>query len=96
MIQPNELRIGNWVNTPREDQSPFRIDLIEHQSKTYCKVGMDVHLYEHPIYKDQTVSAHPLTWDNKDLSPIPLTDEVLRVLGAVKIENSNFPSWNLD
>ncbi len=73
MIKANELRIGNLVNVPREDQSPFRIDAFEYLSNTYIKVAMT-----HPEFGDK---MHPLTWYDEDLKPIPLTEEWLLKFG---------------
>lgn len=92
MIKPNEIRLGNWVNAPRDDQSPFRIDLIEHQSETYCKVGMNVHFYPNPLDENQIISAHPLTWESKDLEHIynkllyiRVVHKTFKILIAVRI-----------
>lgn len=81
-MKANELRIGNLVNVPREDQSPFRIDAFEHLSSTYIKVKMI-----HPEFGDK---MHPLTWYDEDLTPIQLTEEWLLKFGFEKIEDT---SW---
>lgn len=78
MIQANELRLGNYVNVPREDQSPFRIDLIEYACKDFIKVGMNVHKYE---FCGELIDGHPLTWELNDLEPIKLSIEWLEKLG---------------
>jgi hypothetical protein len=78
MIKANELRIGNLVNVPREDQSPFRIDAFEYLSHTYIKVAMT-----HPEFGDK---MHPLTWYDEDLKPIPLTEEWLLKFGFRQCE----------
>ena len=75
MIQVNELIVGNWVNVPRLDQSPFRIDIIEHLSKDHNKVGVN-----QPVIGG--FPTHPLTWYLEDLQPIPLTEEILLKRGA--------------
>ena len=84
MIKANELRIGNYVNVPREDQSPFRIDLFEFLNAQNCKVGMNVMKYEFPPESGEFISGHPLTWELKDLTPIPLTEDILLKFGAKK------------
>jgi hypothetical protein len=68
-MNANELRIGNFVNVPREDQSPFRIDAFESLSNKFIKVAMI-----HPEYGE---NFHPLTWYGNDLKPIPLTEDWL-------------------
>lgn len=75
-MKANELRIGNFVNVPREDQSPFRIDVFEYLSNTFIKVAMT-----HPEFGNK---MHPLTWYGEDLKPIPLTEEWLVKFGFVK------------
>ena len=72
-----ELRIGNYVNVPRIDQCPFRIDAFESLSKTFAKVAM-----VHPEYGEK---FHPLTWYSDDLEPIPLTEEWLIKFGFEKV-----------
>lgn len=88
MIERKDLREGNLVNVPREDQSPFRIDLFEHESENYFKIGMNVHQYELPGFG--LINGHPLTWENHEISGIPLTEELLKkcniVLNNIKIE----------
>jgi len=69
IINAEELRLGNYVDVPRKDQSPFRIDAFESLSKTFIKVAMI-----HPIHGK---FFHPLTWYGDDLKPIPLTEEWL-------------------
>ncbi|WP_407430596.1 hypothetical protein [Arcticibacter sp.] len=77
-MKAQELRLGNYVNVTRTDQSPFRIDLIEHACEGHCKAGMNVHKYETPW---GLIDGHPLTWELKDMSPIPLTEEWLLKFG---------------
>lgn len=89
-MNANELRIGNYLNTPRADQSPFRIDVIEFASKNNIKVGMNVHKLPHPFNENQFIDAHPLTWELKELKPIELTEEILLNCGFVKDE---FDNW---
>lgn len=72
-MNANELRIGNFVNVPRADQSPFRIDAFESLSNKFIKVAMI-----HPEYGE---NFHPLTWYGNDLNPIPLTEEWLLRFG---------------
>ena len=79
-MKASELRIGNYVNTPRADQNPFRIDYFD-IDKVYQNNG---------TYKtdfggiEYTIPFHPLTWDLKDCSPIPLTPEILEKAGFEK------------
>jgi len=79
-MKASELRIGNLVNVPREDQSPFRIDLIEYATIELMKVGMNIHKYE---FAGKIIDGHPLTWELKDLSGIPLSEEILLKCGFV-------------
>lgn len=79
-MKPSELRQGNYVNTPRADQNPFRVDYFD-MDKVYQNNG---------TYKtdlggtEYTIPFHPLTWDLKDCSPIPLSPEILEKCGFVK------------
>lgn len=68
-MKASELRIGNIVNVPREDQSPFRIDFFEYLYDNDCKVAKRSFIGE--------TEVHPLTWYFIDLKPIPLTEEWL-------------------
>lgn len=72
-LQANELRLGNYVNCPRQDQNPFRIDGIEFLNKNNCKVEME-----------WMPNFHPLTWELKDLQPMPLTEEIVKKTGFVQ------------
>ena len=83
MIQANEIRQGNWVSTPNQ---PFmRIDEIEiYSADNSGKLGMRLDM-EH----------HPLTWYLKDVSPIPLTEEILLKCGG-KIADSEKRQIELD
>jgi hypothetical protein len=74
-----ELRLGNYVNVPREDQSPFRIDAFEYLSDKFIKVAMF-----HPEHGE---NFHPLTWYGKDLTPILVTKEWLLNFGFKKVED---------
>lgn len=80
-ITASEIRLGNYFNVPRKDQSPFRIDLIEQLSSNYAKVGMNVLKIEHPFTEGKFIDAHPLTWYLENLEPIPLTEEWLLKFG---------------
>lgn len=78
MIKAEELRIGNLVNVPRADQIPFRIDAFEFLGKDFGKVAQNNGTY---MVMDIEVPFHPLTWELKDLSPIPLTPKILEKFG---------------
>lgn len=73
-IKATDIRLGLWVNTPREDQNPFRIDQIDFLNENVAKVGMNVHKYTIPGHAGLgEVWGHPLTWELPDLSGIPIT-----------------------
>jgi hypothetical protein len=69
-MEAQELRLGNYVNCPKDGQNPFRIDLFDYVSNGIGKFGM--------IYDKNT---HPLTWYLQDLKPIPLTEDWLLKFG---------------
>jgi len=92
-LKAADLRIGNLVSVPREDQSPFRVDLIEYASATYCKVGMNVHKFDTPF---GVIDGHPLTWELPDLRSIPLTSEWLEKLGFTTLSGTYSKSTELD
>jgi hypothetical protein len=75
-MKASELRLGNLVNVPRKDQSPFRIDAFESLSNSFIKVAM--------IHPEHGEKFHPLTWYGDDLKPIPLTEEWLLNFGFNK------------
>ena len=75
-MKASELRLGNLVNVPRKDQSPFRIDAFESLSNSFIKVAM--------IHPEHGEKFHPLTWYGDDLKPIPLTEEWLLKFGFEK------------
>lgn len=77
MIQPNEIRLNNWVLA---NGRPFRIDEIEYLRKSDYKVGMFQKGFEH---------AHPYTWYMKDIHPIPLTEDVLLKCKGVAKEHED-------
>lgn len=81
-MKANELRIGNYVNVLREDQSPFKIDGFELLNESDCKVFKDNGTYNCPPFGE--IKMHPLTWNLKDLQPIPLTEEWLLRFGFEK------------
>lgn len=97
MIQPTELRLGNYVNVPRAEQSPFRIDGFEYISKDGGKIYQNNGTYETSF---GTFPFHPLTWEISDLAPIPLTPEILEKAGfkhqdiLKKVYHKNVYLWN--
>jgi hypothetical protein len=72
-MKASELRIGNYVNVPFQEQCPFRIDAFEYCSEKFIKVAQEVKL--------NGFEVHPLTWYGRDLKPIPLTEEWLFKFG---------------
>jgi hypothetical protein len=80
-MKASELMIGNWFNVPRQDQSPFRIDGFEYLSNEYGKVEMQL-----------VPNGHPLTWELKDITAIPLNEEWLINSGCKK-HTSTFGEW---
>ena len=87
-MKANELRIGNWVNTPNQNQNPFRVDYFD-ELKVYMKTGT----YNAGAFGD--IPFHPLTWDISQLSPIPLTPEVLEKCGLSRDSEGWFLSFDL-
>lgn len=93
MINVNELRIGNIVSTPNPNQKYFRIDGISRNGvdewgvESYQHIDVAEFMKDQPSYI-QGIAIHPLTWDCKDLIPIPLTPEILEEIGFEK-ENIN-------
>ena len=82
-MKANELRIGNYVNVPIQEQCPFRIDAFEYCSEKFIKVAQEVKL--------NGFEVHPLTWYGGDLQSIPLTEEWLLKFGfRAKSINHNF------
>ena len=81
-MKAQELRIGNLVNVPNKEQSPFRIDYFD-ENKVYQNQG---------FYNTEfgLVPYHPLTWDISDCAPIPLTPEILEKCGFEKFKGL----WN--
>lgn len=82
MIQPNQLRIGNLVDVPNKNQSPFRVDYFD-DIKVYKQNGT----YRCEPFGD--IPAHPLTWDLEQCSGIPLTPEILEKVGFEKEERGS-------
>lgn len=83
MIQPQELRIGNYVYDRGE--KVIRIDFFEHLENGYdCKFGQN----GEPL--PDGAPAHPLTEYTDYAEPIPLTEEWLVKLGFVEIYSSDF------
>lgn len=80
-LSANELRIGNYVNCPKDGQNPFRIDLFDYVSNGIGKFRM--------IYDKNT---HPLTWYLQDLKPISLTEDWLLKFGFIQ-NTSNSYYW---
>lgn len=74
-----DLRIGNYVNVPQEEQCPFRIDIFECMESNSGKVGMDTVIHDDPIYGK--MKGHPMKWYFNDLQPISLNEEWLTKLG---------------
>lgn len=96
-MKTNELHLGNYVNVPNPNQSPFRIDGFEYLNSIDCKVEMNI-----------VPNSHPLTWWLKDLSPITLTKDWLLKFGFKQYNfdedgiqdycyiKSNFPIYQID
>lgn len=89
MISAQELRIGNYVNVPNIAQCPFRIDGFEYLDSGNGKVLQKTGTYYVEHFGD--IPFHPLTWDLKDLSPIPITTEILEKAGF----NRDSEGWYL-
>ncbi len=70
-----DLKLGNYVNVPVKEQSPFRIDAFEYLTYTDFKIAMIC-----------DVNLHPLTWYNKDVKPIILTEQWLLSFGFKQYE----------
>lgn len=77
-MRTSELRVGNYVNVMREDQSPFKIDFFEYLNESDCKIAKRQFIGNSEV--------HPLTWYFNDLSPIKLTDEWILKLGYIAID----------
>ena len=73
-MKASELRCGNYVNVPRKEQSPFRVDYFDR-----VKVYQDNGTYECPTFGE--IPMHPLTWDLSDIEGIVLTPEILEKCG---------------
>ena len=85
-MKAQELRIGNLVNVPNKEQSPFRIDYFD-ENKVYQNQG---------FYNTEfgLVPYHPLTWDISDCAPIPLTPEILKKCGFYQLPHRTIQnSW---
>lgn len=68
MIQPNELRIGNWVCDNTFSQYPMQVVLIESDY-----VYLDFEGNEGDVWECNC----------KDIEPIPLTDELIISLSSI-------------
>ncbi len=86
-MKANELRIGNYVNVPIQEQCPFRIDAFEYCSEKFIKVAQEVKL--------NGFEVHPLTWYGGDLQPIPLTEEWLLKFGFDR-NGKKLTFWKID
>lgn len=75
-MEAKDLRLGNYVKVPREDQSPFRIDEFEFLDENDCKIAKKQFIGENEV--------HPLTWYLKDIEPIELSEEWLLKFGFEK------------
>lgn len=74
-MNANELRLGNYVAVPIQEQTPFRIDAFEHLSDKFTKVAMKQFI--------GGTEVHPLTWYGDDLQPIPVTKDWVIDFGFV-------------
>jgi hypothetical protein len=86
-MKATELRIGNLVNSPNNNQNPFRIDSFEYLAVGMGKAGMIL---------DKRL--HPLTWYLQDLQPIPLTEEWLlklqfEIFGDILFLGDEYNIW---
>lgn len=70
MIQPNELRIGNWVYDSEHTQYPMQVVGI---GSDYVYLGFED--YEGDIRE----------CDSKKVDPIPLTKELIEIQGWEKV-----------
>lgn len=73
MINPREIRIGNYYKSPTIPL--FRVDEIEMLFATQGKVGMH----------NALPGTHPFTWYLKDLEGIITTEDILLKAGFTKI-----------
>lgn len=85
MIQPQELRLGNYVYDRGE--KVIRIDFFEHLENGYdCKFG------QNGIVDPEWGHTHPLTEYTEYAKPIPLTEEWLLKFG---FENDTYGNFTL-
>lgn len=78
MINPKELRLGNYVQD--RGGKTIRIDFMEHVQEGYStKFGQ--------VVSDE---FHPLTEWTDHAEPIPLTEDILLKCGAVKVVEKQY------
>jgi len=81
MIKANELRIGNLVKD--RGGKIIRIDFFENESRpNIIKFGQRVYLGE--------TEVHGLTEYSDFAEPIPITEELLTKVGAIKIRENSY------
>jgi hypothetical protein len=84
MIQPNELRIGNYVEYKGQIFPVLNVDALNEYKETGDKGTVTL-----PVYlPDGTVIDTVGKWLSK-INPIPITPEILERLGFVKCESDD-------
>lgn len=79
MIQPQELRIGNWVYPNDENATPYQIMGVL-ATGVYFGIGN---------------MREPMFQPSPDLTPIPLTPEILSLIGFTRHGGSHYEKVNL-
>lgn len=94
----NELRIGNFVNVPNKEQSPFLIMGLDIYTKRDGSVSGKIESFRFVLPPSSVfdTGVHPLTWEVEDVSGVPLTEEWLLKFGFQEDSKKRFFSLFLN
>ena len=90
MIKPTELRIGNLLTTEWYDSYSYMI-LV----KSTNDRGINLEIEDDGNYPEFARHFIEPYYEYHELYPIPITEELLLKLGAIKLDFKDFPSFNL-
>lgn len=90
MINPTELRIGNLLTTEWYDSY---LDMMLVESINYKGINLDVQ--DDGNYQELAAHFIEPEYEFRKLYPIPITEELLLKLGAIKLDFKEYPSFNL-
>lgn len=90
MIKPTELRIGNLLTDEYYPHSATRINI-----ESINQDGVNLEIEDDGNWPECARHYIEPYYKHSELYPVPISEELLLKLGAIKLDFKKFPSFNL-